>query len=353
VALTALWGGAYADAIDRRRLLRCAEAALFCGSVLLAFNSMLARPSVVVLFALAALMSAVTGFHTPALESLTQKLVSTEELPAVSGLTSLRGTTAAILGPSLAGVCIAELGLPLTFALDALSFAVSFLMLSRVPAMLPAGARPAGIASILEGVRYALSRPELIGTYVVDIVALSCAMPMALFPALGAQWGGTAAVGYLYSAMSVGAFTISLLSGWTREVKRRGAAVVLAAAMWGASVIGLGYARSLPMAFACLALAGAADMLSGLFRMTIWNETIPSELRGRMAGIEQLSYLTGPLLGNARAGMMAEHFGLVRAISWGGFLCVAGVAACIPILPAFWRYERQNATAGEVQPIGA
>jgi MFS family permease len=354
VAMTALWGGAYADAIDRRRLLRFAEAVLFCGSMLLAFNSMLPRPSIVLLFVVAASMSAVTGFHTPALESLTQKLVSPDELPAVSGLTSFRGTTAAIVGPSLAGVCIATFGLPLTFGLDALSFAISFLALSHIPSMPPAeGARPASIASILEGVRYAASRPELIGTYVVDIVALSCAMPMALFPALGAQWGGTRAVGYLYSAMSVGAFLISLLSGWTRGVKRWGAAVVLAAALWGACVIGLGYAQSLPMALGCLALAGAADMLSGLFRMTIWNETIPSELRGRMAGIEQVSYLTGPLLGNARAGVMAEQFGLVRAISCGGLLCVAGVVACIPILPAFWRYERQRATPAAAPLVDA
>jgi len=165
-------------------------------------------------------------------------------------------------------------------------------------------------------------------------------MPMAVFPALAAQWGGAAAAGYLYSAMSAGGIVVTLFSGWTKHVKRRGAAVVLAATGWGLAIVALGYARSLPAAFACLALAGAADMVSGLFRMTIWNETIPSELRGRMAGIEQLSYMSGPLLGNARAGFSAERFGLAASIRWGGLICVGCVLACIPLLPAFWQHQK-------------
>ncbi|MEO7032286.1 MAG: MFS transporter, partial [Polyangiaceae bacterium] len=158
--------------------------------------------------------------------------------------------------------------------------------------------------------------------------------------------GGVGAAGYLYSAMSVGSLGVTLFSGWTRNVERRGAVVVIAAACWGLAIIGLGYAPSLPVAFVCLVLAGGADMVSGLFRMTIWNETIPSELRGRMAGIEQLSYMTGPLLGNARAGFMAERMGLGRSIRWGGLICAACVVACVPILPAFWRYQRDVKVIG-------
>jgi MFS family permease len=193
--------------------------------------------------------------------------------------------------------------------------------------------------------KYAARRPELIGTYVVDIVAMTFAMPMAIFPALGAQWKTADAAGYLYSAMSVGALVITLFSGWTKNVKRRGAAVVLAAATWGVAIVALGYASSFAMAFACLMLAGAADMVSGLFRQVIWNETIPSKIRGRMAGIEQLSYMSGPLLGNARAGYMAEQMGLMRSITVGGVICVAGVVLCIPTLPKFWRYV----SAGKVE----
>lgn len=342
LAVTALWGGAFADAIDRRRLLLWSEALLLCGTTALALNSMRAHPSAKLLFVVAAFTSAVNGFHSPALQSLTPKLVTAEDLPAVSALSSLRGTTAAIAGPALAGVCIAAFGLPFTFGVDAATYAVSLVALSGIRSIPPAeNAQPAGLSSILEGLRYAGRRPELIGTYVVDIVAMTFAMPMAVFPAIAVQWGGANAAGYLYSAMSAGGLVVTVFSGWTAKVQRRGAAVVIAATLWGVAIVALGRVSSLPAALACLALAGGADMVSGIFRMTIWNETIPSRLRGRMAGIEQLSYMSGPLLGNARAGLMAERFGLARSITWGGLVCVAGVLACIPILPAFWRYRNQ------------
>jgi MFS family permease len=226
--------------------------------------------------------------------------------------------------------------LPFTFGVDAATYLVSLLALRAIRTMPPASdAGPAGFASIIEGFRYAGSRPKLIGTYVVDIVAVTFATPMAVFPALAARWGGSYAIGYLYSAMSVGAFLTTLFSGWTRRVHRRGAAVVIAAILWGVVIFALGFSTTLPVAIACLLMAGAFDMVSALFRMTIWNETIPSHLRSRMAAIEQLSYMSGPLRGNARAGFMAERFGVARSILWGALACIAGVSACVPLLPAF------------------
>jgi MFS family permease len=341
LALTALWGGALADAMDRRKLLLGAEAMLLCCALLLAWNASRAAPSVALLFVVAALMSALDGFHRPALESLTPRLVTMEELPAVAALSSLRFTTASIAGPALAGVSIAAIGLAATFLVDVLTYAVSFVALWFIRAMPAAERAPrVGLASIVEGLRYAKSRPELIGTYVVDIVAMTFAMPMAVFPAMAAAAGRPDAVGLLYSSMSVGALALTLFSGWTRRVRRRGAAVVVAAALWGVAIVGLGLAPGLWTAVACLVLAGAADMASGIFRSTIWNETIPSELRGRLAGIEQLSYMSGPLLGNARVGFMAERYGLAPAIAWGGVACVVGVAWCAKALPAFWRYRK-------------
>src|SRR3954447_6140252 len=234
LAVTSLWGGAFADAIDRRRLLLWSEALLLCGSLALVANSLLAHPSVVLLFVVAAFMSGVNGFHRPALESLTQKLIPVAEMSAASALSSLRNTGAAIAGPALAGVCIAVMGLPFTFAADVLSFVISLIALSAIRAMPPAENAPrVGLSSVLEGLKYAASRPELIGTYVVDIVAMTFAMPVAVFPALAAQWGGAGAAGYLYSAMSVGSLGVTLFSGWTANVERRGAAVVVAAACWG------------------------------------------------------------------------------------------------------------------------
>jgi MFS family permease len=345
--LFGLWGGAYADAMDRRRLLIGAELALAAGSGILMLNALAARPSVAVIFVSAALMSAINGFHRPALEAMTPRLVAVEELTAVGALTSLRGSLGAIAGPALGGLCIAKLGLGTTYAIDVATFLVSLLALATMKAMPPSpeAARP-GIESIVEGLRYARSRPEIIGTYVVDIVAMTFAMPMALFPALSQPWGAAKAAGWLYSAMSIGSLLVTLFSGWTARVGRHGAAVVIAAAIWGCAIVAFGYAPNLTVAVGCLAIAGAADMVSGLFRMTIWNQTIPGHLRGRLAGVEMISYMTGPLLGNARAGAMASLVSNRFSIVCGGLVCVAGVLLCIPLLPRFWSYRRPG-KAGE------
>jgi MFS family permease len=147
----------------------------------------------------------------------------------------------------------------------------------------------------------------------------------------------------LYAAMSIGALAMTLFSGWTSRVKRHGAFVAGSAVLWGVAIIALGFAPNLPIAVACLALAGAADMVSGVFRQTIWNQTIPGALRGRLSGLEMISYMTGPLLGNARAGYLAMRYDARTSIVSGGVLCVIGVLLCIPFLPAFWRYRSDSA----------
>ncbi len=341
--LTALVGGAYADAMDRRRLIIGSEVLLAACSLALAGNGWLARPSLALLFGLAAAMSAINGFHRPALDAMTPQLVTKRELPAISALGSLRGSIGSIAGPALAGVAIARLGLPATYLIDAATFVVSLLALLAMRAMPPmAGSVRPGLTSITEGLRYARGRPELIGTYLVDIVAMIFAMPMALFPAMAAGWGGAHAAGWLYAAMAIGTLAVTLTSGWVSKVSRHGAAVVLAAAAWGVSIIALGFAPGLAGAVVCLACAGAADTISGIFRGTIWNETIPARLRGRLAGVEMISYMSGPLLGNVRAGWVASVSSNAVSIVSGGIICTIGVLLCIPLLPAFWRYRRRG-----------
>jgi MFS family permease len=177
------------------------------------------------------------------------------------------------------------------------------------------------------------------GTYIVDIVAMAFAFPVALFPAMAAADGRTESVGWLLSAMSVGALAIGLFSGWTGKVMRHGRAVVIAAAVWALGIVALGFAPNLALGLLCLVVAGAADMVSGVFRGTIWNQTIPNTLRGRLAGIEMISYLTGPLIGNARAGFMADAWGVSAAVWIGGAICFASVIATGFALPRFWAYR--------------
>ena len=238
---------------------------------------------------------------------------------------------------------IATLGLPLTYALDVLTFGASLAALALMRAVPPPPeAEPPSLRRIAEGLRYAWGRPELMGTYGVDVVAMFFGMPMALFPAFAEQFGGAGALGLLYAAPSAGSLLATLTSGWTNHVHRHGIAVIWAAGAWGVAIVGLGFAPNLALALAALAAAGAADMISGIFRSTIWNQTIPDHLRGRLAGIEQVSYSTGPLLGNVEAGVVASLAGLRASIVSGGVLCVVGVALAALALPGFRRYDARE-----------
>jgi MFS family permease len=347
--VAALLGGAAADSLDRRRMLVISELSLALCSASLIVNARLAQPSLWALFVVSSAMSAVNGFHRPALEAMTQELVAHDEQPAAAALGSLRFSLGSIVGPACAGLVIAKLGVSTVYVIDALSFAGSLVSLwAMAPLARKAVAADSALGSIVEGMRYAKSRQELIGTYVVDIVAMIFAMPMALFPMLAERWSGATAAGWLYSSMAIGSLAITLFSGWSSKVRRQGAMVVAAAALWGVAIIALGFAPNLAAAVACLAVAGGADMVSGLFRQTIWNQTIPTELRGRLSGLEMISYMTGPLLGNARAGYLATRFDARTSIVSGGVMCVAGVLLCIILLPAFWRYQSEpNSPAKE------
>jgi len=336
----ALWGGAYADSMDRRKLLLISEALLALGSLTLAINSIVSKPSVTLIFLVSGAMSAANGFHRPALDALTPRLVDRDDLRAVSALSSLRYSLSAIAGPALGGILIGSLGMVSTYSIDFITYVVSIAALAairRIPP--PEGTKP-GFGAILEGLRYARSRPELIGTYVVDIVAMTFAMPMALFPSMAMNWGGAKSLGWLYSAMAMGFLASTVISGWTRKVDRHGVAVIIGAAVWGIAIVLLGFANGFLPALLCLALAGAGDNVSAIFRGTIWNETIPGDLRGRLAGVEMISYLSGPLIGNVRAGWVASATTNQFSIVSGGLVCVAGILLCIPLLPRFWNYRR-------------
>ena len=339
--VTAFLGGALADAFDRRQLVRTTEAALAVASGALVLNASLAHPQVWVVFVLAGVLAALDGLQRPALEAIEPRLVDDDEIPAAGALSSLVTTVGMVGGPALGGGLIALLGLPAAYGFDVGTFAVSLVALRLMRAMPPPSDERPSLRSIGEGFRYARSRPELIGTYSVDIVAMFFGMPNALFPALAVKLGGGPGVlGVLYAAPSVGALLATVTSGWVARVRRHGAAVCVAAVGWGVGIVVLGLAPGLALAIAGLVIAGFADMLSGIFRGTIWNQTIPDRLRGRLAGIEQVSYSTGPLLGNVEAGAVASLAGVRASIVSGGVLCIAGVAVTVALLPAFWRYRR-------------
>lgn len=351
--LTAFIGGALADWFDRRRLVQIAEASLALCAGALALNALLPSPQLWILFVVGSLMAGLDGLQRPPLDALIPRLVDRHELTAASALDSFRGNVGMLAGPAVGGILIATVGLPVTYGIDVLTFAVSLGALTLMRAVPPPPeAEPPSLRRIVEGVQYARSRPELMGTYGVDMLAMFFGMPMALFPALAEDLGGASALGILYAAPALGSLLATATSGWTNHVHRHGMAVIWAASGWGVAIVAFGFAPNLGLAVAALAFAGAADMISGIFRSTIWNQTIPDHLRGRLAGIEQVSYSTGPLLGNLEAGVAASLVGLRGSIVSGGVLCVVGVAAAAFALPAFRRYDAREgaATLGGTNP---
>ena len=379
--LFGLYGGVLADRLDRRRVALATEAALAAVLAGLAVNAALPHPLLWPLYAAAAAIMALAALQRPSLDAALPRVVAPGRLAAAAALFGLTYNASAVIGPALGGLLATGPGPLPAYALDAATFAVSALLLLRIrplpppaPAAAspgPAGAPPPGTAAApvaddpgavaapgtpgggraglirgtAEALRYVGGRPELLGSYLADLAAMIFAVPYALFPfaadALGASWSA----GPMYSAVAAGAVLASATSGWTGRVRRYGRAIALGAAAWGAALAVFGLAPNVWAALGCLVAAGAADMISGLFRTTLWNLTSPDALRGRLAGLELISYGAGEPLGRLRSGAVAGVIGPAASLWTGGLACVAAVAACCAALPRFWTYTIEPGTS--------
>lgn len=344
-------GGAYADFIDKRRMLRLTEIGQTLVTTILVFNALLPNPQVWILFACAAIHAGLSALQRPSFEAMMQKIIAPEQLAAVGALNSIRWNVTTIVGPSIAGIILAAFGASVAYSIDLVTFIASLtavFLIQSVPAPKQTEDRPS-LKTVVEGVRYAWRRKEILGTYLIDMNAMFFGMPSALFPAIAAGFGaGT--VGFFYAAPSVGALFATLTSAWTKRINRHGLFVAVAAAMWGVSIIFFGFATNLYTALFFLALAGAFDMISALFRFVIWNQTIPNHLRGRLAGLEMISYTSGPKLGDAEAGIVASLFSLKTSIVSGGILCVVGTAVVSLLIPKFIKYDgREGLRTKEIE----
>ena len=335
-----LYGGVLADYVDRKKMIWLTEFGTLIATLVLFLNSLRQEPSVILLFVIAAIFAALSGLKRPSQDAILPRLVSHGDLPSASALMSLRWQFGGIVGPAVGGILVATYGAETGYLVDCLTFVVSLALLARIKNVPPLTTRTApSIESLMEGIRYAFSRRDLLGTYVVDLAAMFLAMPMALFPfwadAIDAPW----ALGLFYSSITAGAVIVTLLSGWMRNYPHHGKAVVMGALGWGVAIVIAGTTDSLAVVIASLIIAGAFDQVSAMFRSFIWNQSIPDELRGRLAGIEMLSYLLGPLGGQARAGGMAAMTSLRTSIIGGGLLCIGFVAAIAAMMPQFRNYD--------------
>jgi MFS family permease len=346
-----LSGGVLADRLDRRRLAIWTEVGLGLTAAALTVNAAAARPLLWPLYVCAAVTMSLAALQRPSLDAAVPRLLPPGALAAGSALLSLGANAGAIVGPALGGLLAAGPGPAVAYGLDAGSFAVSVVLLARLRPLRrdpdadqdrdpdEAQADEPAAGGLLDGLRYARGRPDLLGSYLADLAAMLLAYPNSLFPFLAAALHAGWSTGLMFSAQAVGAVLASVTSRWIRRVHRYGRAIALAAAAWGLTGVGLGLAPDLGVALACLVAGGAADMLSGTFRDTLWNQTIPDRLRGRMAGVEVLSYGLGPSGGQLRAGAVADLAGTRLALWSGGLACMAAVGLTCLALPRFWAQD--------------
>ena len=338
-----LYGGVLADHMDRKRMIWATEfAALFLSTILL-INSLLPSPKLAVIYIVAALFSAVDGLQRPSADAILPRLVEHKDLPAASALMSLRWQMGMITGPSLAGVLISIAGVSAGFILDILTYVLALFILIRVKNVPPMKeSEKPSFSSLVAGVKYATSRKDLMGTYLVDLAAMFFAMPTALFPFWAEQVGAPWALGLFYAAGTIGSILVTLTSGWVKSYTKHGRAIFLAALGWGVAITLAGVTNNLFLILLFLILAGASDMVSALFRSTLWNQSIPDEFRGRLAGVELISYSVGPLGGQTRAGFTAELTSLRTSVISGGLLCIGFVTLFSSLLPDFRKYDSET-----------
>jgi MFS family permease len=343
LVLMSIAAGGIVDAVDRRKLWLGMQFGFAGSSTLLLVVSLFPHPPLGVIYLGAGLTAGLSGIASPTQAAMTPRLVSRGDLPSAIALNQVMWNATAIVGPAVGGVVIA-ISLPWAYGIDVITYGATIAAGLLMRPMPPASGehRAAGVAAIREGFRYLKGRRVLQSTFVIDLVAMIFGLPRALFPilALTQFHGGPEIVGVLFSALAVGALGGALTAGWVGRVRHQGRAVIVSVALWGAGIVGFGLVgNDLPLAVVLLAAAGAADVISAVFRSAILQLSVPDHLRGRLSAIHILVVTGGPRLGDFEAGMVAQAFTPFVSVVSGGVACLAGVAVIAVAVPQFWRYH--------------
>ena len=351
ILLFALGAGSLADAIDRRRLLLATQAGLATCSLALAALTIAGPPPVWALFVVAFFAAGLSAVDQPTRSSAIPRLVPNKRLPSAIALNQLNFQLASIVGPAVGGVIIAVVGIGAAYVVDLLSFTASFIALISIRPLPPLSqvTRP-GLDAVREGLRFVRRRRAILGSFVIDLNAMIFGMPMSLFPVLALDVFKTGALGFglMEAAPAVGAFVGAVFSGWVRHVHSVGRAVLAAVTAWGLAITAFGLVTvSFPLALLFLAIAGAADMFSAIFRSTIVQLDTPDNVRGRVMSIHILVVTSGPRIGDIEAAVVAALTTPQFAVVSGGVLCVLGVAAVARWFPELAGYViGRSATSG-------
>ncbi len=344
-----LFGGAIADRADKRVLLLAANAAALGCSAAFAANAALHHPQVWLMFVLGALTSGIFAVTYPVTRSLLPMLLEENLRPAAYALQATYGSFGMMIGPAVGGLIIAAFGLTTAYCVDVATFCVALaLFTSLAPSPPVATADRSHVASVLEGLRYLRGHSVIMSVFGIDLLAMVFGMPRALLPALAVRLGGGPKLyGLLLASIAAGAFVASLSSGWTSRVRREGRAVLWAVTVWGAAIAIAGLTRATILVLAMFAVAGGADMISGVYRSTIAASVTRDEMRGRVSGVEIAVYAGGPVLGDVEAGVVGGLAGIPFAIVSGGIACVAAAAVFALRVRSFAAYERPGAVPPE------
>jgi predicted MFS family arabinose efflux permease len=335
----ALWGGTLADAWDRRRVLTLTQLAMATAVAGLAVNATLDHPRVWVLFVCSAAAAGFQGVDWPARRAALPVLVGTEDVTAAIALQTTTMALALVIGPALSGVLIAAFGLRTVYLIDVASFGVSLTAILLLPRLVPSGGGTAmGFGSMAEGFRHLKGERLLSATYWIDLNAMIFGMPRAVFPALAVHLygGGAGVVGLLYAAPGAGALVGSLVTGWCGRIRRQGRAIAACVAVWGGTIAVFGIVPVLWIGLVLLALAGAADIISAVFRQNVQQRSVPDHLQGRLSGTFFAVVAGGPRLGDAETGVAAAIGGPEFAVWSGGLACLVGVGVLLWRVPELW-----------------
>ncbi|MGQ4483226.1 MFS transporter [Streptomyces sp. SAS_276] len=342
----ALWGGAIADTMDRRKLLLITNSGIAVTSVLFWVQAAVGLDSVTALMVLLAMQQAFWGLNAPARNASIARLVSADQLPAANALGSTVMQTGQVVGPLLAGVLIPVIGLPELYLIDALALCVTLWAVVKLPPLPPlesATPRRAGWREVAAGFRYISLHKVLLLSFLADIIAMVFGMPRALFPQLAAQtyapYGEGLALGMLFAAIPIGAVVGGLFSGTFSRARRHGWMVIGAVVAWGAAITGFGLSSNLWIGVVFLAAAGVADMVSMVFRGAILLSAATDEMRGRMQGVFTVVVAGGPRLADVLHGTAGSALGPRTAVAGGGILVIVIMLALAAAVPALRRYR--------------
>lgn len=349
-----LWGGALADAFDRRKILLISTIGIIVTSALFWLNALTGFANVWAILVIFALQQACFGINQPTRAAVLPRILPTEQLPAANSLNMTVMMFGAIAGPLVGGALIPFTGFALLYLVDTLFLLATVWAVWKLPSLPSLHDMGApGLRSVIEGFSYLARHKVLLMSFVVDLIAMVFGMPRALFPEIadvnfGGPSGGGIAFALLFAAIPAGAVVGGVFSGWVSRVERQGLAVVLAILVWGAAITAFGLALLpangsllpwLPVAVFFLVVAGAADMSSAAFRSTMLMEAASDEVRGRLQGVFTVVVVGGPRMADVLHGSAGAAFGAVPATIGGGVLVLIGTVIAALAAPVFIRYR--------------